>query len=396
LVFFGFTLVELLVVIAIIGMLIALLLPAVQSAREAAKRMQCSNNLRQIGLAVHNFNDAQNGLPPLVVAGRHTYVYPGGSLGYSRLQSPTIFVFLLPYMEKQAIYDLISEDFATTPPNNFWWDALPDKNSMIISTYICPSRGRRVADNPTLPDTASGAPSRATDGFVSDYVSVVSAATPATDKTIMRDYMFFDTGSSATVPESAVPQYGPFTRALVSSSPTGWVPSDDMSRFADGASNQYLFIEKHIPSDKFKKCQEGLATDAAEGSAAEPGYWDCGVQVLRSAPATPQDSGAFHNNIAIYNPARKSNVEGFVIARSPNDGISFGTTRATNPNLWDIDAQSSSRAGTVSPFGSYHVGGTCHHLFGDGSVHGIAPNVSRANVHWPLGCVNDGTPVSFP
>ncbi|TVS20773.1 MAG: DUF1559 domain-containing protein, partial [Planctomycetaceae bacterium] len=82
----GFTLVELLVVIAIIGVLVALLLPAVQAAREAARRSQCSNNLKQIGLAMHNYADVHKAFPPAAMTvGQH---------------SATAFVFILPFIEQ--------------------------------------------------------------------------------------------------------------------------------------------------------------------------------------------------------------------------------------------------------------------------------------------------------
>ena len=86
----GFTLVELLVVIAIIGILVALLLPAIQAAREAARRTECGNNLKQLALAAHNFQDTYGGLPPLV----------------SHSEGPTFFMHILPYIEEQALYDL--------------------------------------------------------------------------------------------------------------------------------------------------------------------------------------------------------------------------------------------------------------------------------------------------
>src|SRR5262245_178223 len=99
----GFTLIELLVVIAIIGMLVALLLPAVQAAREAARRVECTNNLKQIGLAMHGYHDAVGSFPP----GRLR------SLNDGRGQCFSAFAYLLPYMEQRALYD--ATNFSLNP-----------------------------------------------------------------------------------------------------------------------------------------------------------------------------------------------------------------------------------------------------------------------------------------
>lgn len=98
----GFTLVELLVVIAIIGILVALLLPAIQAAREAARRAECANNLKQIGLAAQNFHDTYNRLPP-------GYLGPKPSATAYNYQEQEIaaMAYLLPYMEAQEIYELV-------------------------------------------------------------------------------------------------------------------------------------------------------------------------------------------------------------------------------------------------------------------------------------------------
>src|SRR5438094_821840 len=102
----GFTLVELLVVIAIIGVLVALLLPAVQSAREAARRMQCTNNLKQIGIALHNFHDVNQKLPAafeeLITSPAITGNSPWSASWTTRC---------LPFLEQQAVYQLY--DFTT-------------------------------------------------------------------------------------------------------------------------------------------------------------------------------------------------------------------------------------------------------------------------------------------
>jgi len=114
----GFTLVELLVVVAITGILISLLLPAIQSAREAARRLQCSNNMKQIGLAIHGYVDSKGTFPPAYVdkPGRHNFVN-----------------FILPYLEQQAIYDQL--DFGVD------WDDPPNEEAtrVDLEMMVCPS-----------------------------------------------------------------------------------------------------------------------------------------------------------------------------------------------------------------------------------------------------------------
>jgi prepilin-type N-terminal cleavage/methylation domain-containing protein/prepilin-type processing-associated H-X9-DG protein len=123
----GFTLVELLVVITIIGILIALLLPAVQAAREAARRMQCSNNLKQVGLATHLFYDTFGVLPPLGGSKDDNTVAKGKLAG----QKGTLMFFLLPFLEQQSMANLGADI------KNF--GAMADAMHMPVGTYNCPS-----------------------------------------------------------------------------------------------------------------------------------------------------------------------------------------------------------------------------------------------------------------
>jgi prepilin-type N-terminal cleavage/methylation domain-containing protein/prepilin-type processing-associated H-X9-DG protein len=122
----AFTLVELLVVIAIIGVLVGLLLPAVQAAREAARRMSCSNNFKQIGLAIHNYHAAYNQLPTHG-AGTHTEVTPlffwSTTSGSSNNLHLSVLVGLTPFIEQQALWERISNPYDTNKDGVFVYAA---------------------------------------------------------------------------------------------------------------------------------------------------------------------------------------------------------------------------------------------------------------------------------
>ncbi|MFO0869692.1 MAG: DUF1559 domain-containing protein [Pirellulales bacterium] len=143
----GFTLVELLVVIAIIGILVALLLPAVQAAREAGRRTSCTNNLKQIVLAMHNYHDNYNAFPITTGWGQSP---ADAYFGYSEK------VRLLPYVERQPEYDLWMNSNPTTPGGNpgfnggvyhaTWWGNNPQSFSGRLPVFNCPSNPNRLHD----------------------------------------------------------------------------------------------------------------------------------------------------------------------------------------------------------------------------------------------------------
>jgi prepilin-type N-terminal cleavage/methylation domain-containing protein len=202
----GFTLIELLVVIAIIAVLIGLLLPAVQKVREAASRASCQNHLKQMGLAIHNFHDANNKLPPARIADQYA----------------TWSVFLLPYLEQDALY-------RTWDLTRKYYDQTTFDYKAQIVTYYCPAR----RGPPQLCQIPEDDATSTMFGSLGDYA--VAA------------------GDNTTDPVTASDLVGAQGSMIIGIRKSGgvWDSRTTFNSVADGLSNTIFIGEKHVQMNQF-------------------------------------------------------------------------------------------------------------------------------------------------
>ena len=237
----GFTLIELLVVIAIIAILIALLVPAVQKVREAAARTQCINNLKQIGLAIHNYHDSVKALPPDRIVN----------------DWPTWAVLILPYIEQDAAFKRwnLTRRYAEQVTGG------NDPRPFNVPAYFCPSRRQPNAFsvNYTFQSGAAANAGGADDltappGGVGDYASVAGTAN---NEGAMRVSMPFGVVSGANVSGT-----GPFNKSGPGAVVTTFTGRSKLVNIIDGTSNTLLVGEKYVrPNSQWGKNEDRSVYD---------------------------------------------------------------------------------------------------------------------------------------
>ena len=335
----GFTLIELLVVIAIIAILIALLLPAVQQAREAARRTQCRNNLKQIGLAIHNFHDVNNYVPPLFYYGenaRSRIRHTGINIYF------TFFTLLLPYLEHNNEYERLDiMDRYNRGENINPATGRPWVEEFVIPTYACPTR-RSAALAKMKPKATNGSNSRGPEAQCSDYAAVgvgpVRPGLPSSGRNAVRTW---NNTSVGLINPTIAPRKG---RRLKD------IRGDTLFRdCTDGLSNTAIVGEKHVSTHQCLNVGHGTSRNFSSDIACSDG------EVL---------VGHFGASWAY-------------VVRNLNRPLARGVNDTTSPE--------------IISFGSWHPG-VCMFLLGDGSVRAIANNIS-VEILGNLGDRRDGQPV---
>ncbi len=325
----AFTLIELLVVIAIIAVLVGLLLPAVQKVREAAARMSCSNNLKQLGLAAHNYHSTASKFPPGVnVPGILTGLSGGASSPPPVVagQSFSIFEALLPYVEQNNVYNQLNFVGPTTAGGNAGNDSQYNNcatatnptpvGSTIIKTFLCPS------------DTAPTQTTYVGTSGVSKGLTYLFGANTYGACAGIRSFYTFDSSSNPT--GTGMTQDGIF---YINSSVS-------ITSITDGASNTIAFGERNRVDPNFDIVYPGVNVIEQHSGWAWANYYP-GYDFLYGA-------------------------------QMPLDW-SFTSAGLTSDSGYVYQDQ------RYSTFGSQHVGGA-NFCFADGSVHFIADSIPLATL----------------
>ena len=333
----GFTLIELLVVIAIIAILIALLLPAVQQAREAARRTQCKNNLKQIGIALHNYHDTHSCLPPMKIWANGIDC-PGGS-PWDNTGGFSWRVMILPFVEQSTMYNQI--DFsrvhsqAACTGSGPVWAQITNK---AIPGYLCPSDS-----TPAIIGTNAG----------SNYGASISASAQAS--------LAFNQGSGTITGERMA--------AVFQSNGTGpiKVRLDDIK---DGTSNTIAVAEI------FRGRRTAIRGGAGAGGSSLDGNGRCYRWMVEGAcevTGTLGRGGAF-GSMDGYQTAG-GNAGGFlqVGATTAQTGDGGPNDNRADQASWNGENDEGAHNG-FRPASSKHTGGV-QVLLGDGSVKFSSDNV---------------------
>ncbi len=329
---YAFTLVELLVVIAIIGILVGLLLPAVQSAREAARRMQCSNNLKQLGLACHNYEAAYKKFPPMQTGAGG--VNPGSIHGWGQRFAMSGHYAMLPYLEQSALYD------SMPPTLEPWNGANPFRTA--VSFLQCPSNANAKLE-PTDQNRNRGLSNYgycAGDNLAGSQV--VQGGTQERDSTTLSGQKL------------AIRNRGIFGRSFPS-----------LAEITDGTSNTIAIAEFERP-DSLQSL--GMVVTMA-GDPATFSPLSCRAQWNGRAYLTP--SLIFTGDTARGYRAWSGNVffNGVTTILPPNAPSCMVALAVNNPH-WCSGIYSA---------GSKHTGG-CQVSMGDGSVRFISQSIDTGNL----------------